>query len=123
MQNQHDAPLQCNVQSQHDDPLQCNVQNQHDDPLQCNVQIHHVDSRQWNVQSQHVIPTAVPRVVRVRTGLIGDHSGHLRSDWLKLGVCACVRECVESKSQNTFSILSNFIKRTKPSEYTAIGIN
>ena len=74
MQNQHDPPLQCNVQSQHDDQLQCNVQNQH------------VDSRQWNVQSQHVIPSAVPRVVCRRTGLIGYHSGHLRSDWLKLGI-------------------------------------
>ena len=74
VQNPHDAPLQCNVQSQHDDPLQCNVQNQH------------VDSCQWNVQSQHVTPSAVPRVVWVRTGLIGDHSGHLRSDWLKLGI-------------------------------------
>ena len=74
MQNQHDPPLQCNVQSHHDDPLQCNVQNQH------------VDSCQWNVQSQHVIPSAVPKVVWGRTGLIGDHSGHLRSDWLKLSI-------------------------------------
>ena len=99
------------------------------------------------MQSQHVIPSAVPIVVCGRTGLIGHHSGHLRSDWLKLeplaldnprspipltrwrllplsrsvesspviymcrvnSVCMCA--CVESKSQNTFSILSNFIKR------------
>ena len=63
------------MQNQHDDPLQWNVQCQHVDSHQLNVQSQHVDSRQWNVHSQHVIPSAVPRVVCRENG----------SDWSALG--------------------------------------
>ena len=77
------------------------MQNQHDDPTQWNAQCRHVDSHQLNVQSQHVsMLTHVNGMCRVskfyrqryralyagRTGLIGQHTGHRRSDWLKLGI-------------------------------------